>query len=129
MLKAFVAALVLVCFCNAVEAKNAFSVAGPGLATCKQFGQQSAQNKQVEAFYFAWGQGWMSATNLLLTVRAGNSSATNLAAVSIDEQMLHISAYCDENPFKYYEAAVIDLYNSLRTSQGLPSWIANFKQQ
>ena len=129
MYKAVVAAVVFVSLCPAAEAKNAFKVAGPGMATCEQFAQQAIHNKQLEAFYFSWGQGWMSATNMLLTVSGDSSLATDLAAVGIEDQMLYIRAYCEDNPFKYYEAAVIDLYNSMRTAQGLESWIANFKQR
>lgn len=129
MQKAFVAATILAFLCSTAEAGKAFSVTGPGLATCGQFGQESAKDVKIEAFFFSWGQGWMSAANLLVSVTAGQSSTTDLAAISIEEQMLHIRAYCEENPFKYYEAAVIDLYDSMRRTQGLPSWIASFKRQ
>jgi hypothetical protein len=33
--------------------------------------------------------------------------------------MRYIRAYCEENSLKYYENAVIDLYDSMRRAQGL----------
>lgn len=129
MRNGLVAAMILACLCSTAKAEDAFSIAGPGLATCGQFGEESAKDVQIEAFFFSWGQGWMSAANLLLSATAGKSSTTDLAVISVEEQMLHIRAYCEENPFKYYEAAVIDLYDSMRRNQGLPGWIASFRRQ
>jgi len=125
----FVAAMILACLWSTANADEAFSITGPGLATCGQFGQESARDVKIEAFFFSWGQGWMSAANLFLSATAGKSSTTDLSAISLEEQMLHIRSYCEENPFKYYSAAVIDLYDSMRRSQGLPNWIASFKRQ
>ena len=129
MRRAFVAAILFAFLSSAAEAEKTFTITGPGLATCDQFGAESAKDLKIEAFFFSWGQGWMSAVNLLVSVTAGQTSTTDLAAVSVEEQMLHIRAYCEENPFKYYEAAVIDLYDSMRRTQGLPSWIASFQRQ
>ena len=129
MRKALVATIILICLSSKTEAQNSFFIVGPGLATCGQFGEASAKDAQIEAFFYSWGQGWMSAANLLLSVTAGKSSSTNLAVISMEEQMLHIRTYCVENPSKYYEAAVIDLYDSMRKTQGLPSWITSFTRQ
>jgi len=127
--KGVVAGIVLACLWGTANADEAFFITGPGLATCGQFGEESARDVKIEAFFFSWGQGWMSAANLFLATRAGKSSTTDLSAIGVEEQMLHIRAYCQENPAKYYEAAVIDLYDSMRRSQGLPGWIASFKRQ
>ena len=129
MRKGVVAAMILACLCGTAYAEDAFSITGPGMATCGQFGEEYTRDVQIEAFFFSWGQGWMSAANLLLSATAGKSSTTDLAVISVEEQMLHIRAYCEENPFKYYQAAVIDLYDSMRRTQGLPGWIASFKRQ
>ena len=127
MRKAIVAAILVICLCKTTNADNTFTVAGAGLATCERFSSETGKATQTEKLFFSWAQGWMSAANMMLAVTAGKSSTANLAAISIDEQMLHIRAYCQENPFKYYEAAVIDLYDSMRTTQGLPSWITSLK--
>ena len=129
MRKAIAAAIVLVCLASAAEAEEAFLITGPGAATCGRFKEESAKNWEIEAFFFSWGQGWMSAANLALSVTAGKPSATYLGAMSMTEQMLSVRVYCEENPLKYYENAVIDLYDSMRRVQGLRSWIATLKGQ
>ena len=127
MRKAIVAATIAICLCSTTRADNAFIITGPGLATCDRFREETAKDSQVEKFFFSWGQGWMSAANLMLSVN--KSSTTDLAAMSIDEQMLHIRAYCQENPFKYYQSAVIDLYDGMRRNQGLPGWLSSLSPQ
>ncbi len=69
----------------------------------------------------------MSAANLTLSVTAGRPSTTDLGAMSMTEQMLSVRVYCEENPLKYYENAVIDLYYSMRRAQGSQGWIATLK--
>ncbi len=71
----------------------------------------------------------MSAANLALSVTAGKPSATYLSAMSMTEQMRYIRAYCEENSLKYYENAVIDLYDSMRRAQGSQGWIATLTGQ
>ncbi len=71
----------------------------------------------------------MSAANLALSVTAGKPSATDLGAMSMKEEMLSVRVYCEENPLKYYENAVIDLYDSMRRAQGLQGWIATLTGQ
>ncbi len=71
----------------------------------------------------------MSSANLTLSVTAGRPSTTDLGAMSMTEQMLYVWAYCEDNPLKYYEAAVIDLYDSMRRAQGLRSWIVTLTGQ
>jgi hypothetical protein len=120
-----VATTIFICLCSMAQADNAFLAAGPGLATCNRFSKETAKDSQIEKFFFSWAQGWMSAANLMLSVN--KSSVTDLNAMSLDGQMLHIRAYCQENPSKYYESAIIDLYDSMRRTQGLPSWITSLQ--
>ncbi len=129
MRKAIASAIVLVCLASAAEAEETFFITGPGRATCGRFGEEYAKDWEIETFFFSWGQGWMSSANLTLSVTAGRPSTTNLAAMSMTEQMLYVRAYCEENPHKYYESAVIDLYDSMRRAQGLRSWIATLTGQ
>jgi len=123
MRKAIVATIVVIYLCSATKADNAFMATGPGLATCDRFSKETAIDSQIEKFFFSWAQGWMSATNLMLSV--SRSSTTDLGAMSIDEQMLYIRVYCQKNPFKYYQSAIIDLYDGMRRNQGLPSWVSS----
>jgi len=129
MRKAIASAVVLVCLASAAEAEEAFMITGPGVATCGRFGEEYAKDWEIETFFFSWGQGWMSAANLTLSVTAGRPSTTNLGAMSMTEQMRYVRAYCEENPLKYYEAAVLDLYDSMRRAQGLRGWIATLTGQ
>ncbi len=124
MRKAIAAAIVLVCLASAAKAEEPFFITGPGAATCGRFHEEYAKDWEIEAFFFSWGQGWMSAMNLALSVKAGRPSATYLGAISMEEQMLYVRVYCEENPLKSYENAFIDLYDSMRRAQGLRGWIA-----
>ena len=129
MRKAIASAVVLVCLASAAEAEEAFFITGPGVATCGRFGEEYAKDWEIESFFFSWGQGWMSAANLSLSVTAGRPSATDLGATSMTEQMRYVRAYCEENPLKYYESAIIDLYDSMRRAQDLRSWISTLTGQ
>ena len=129
MRKAIASAIVLVCLASAAKAEEAFFITGPGVATCGRFGEEYAKDWEIETFFFSWGQGWMSAANLTLSVTAGRPAATDLGAMSMTEQMRYIRAYCEENSLKYYENAVIDLYDSMRRAQGLQGWIATLTGQ
>ena len=129
MRKAIASAIVLVCLASAAEAEETFFITGPGVATCGRFGEEYAKDWEIEAFFFSWGQGWLSAANLTLSVTAGRPSTTDLGAMSMTEQMLSVRVYCEENPLKYYESAIIDLYDSMRRAQGLRSWISTLTGQ
>jgi hypothetical protein len=129
MRKVIATAIILVCLANTAEAEEAFFITGPGVATCGRFNEEYAKNWEIEAFFYSWGQGWMSAANLALSVTAGKPSATDLGAMSMKEEMLSVRVYCEENPLKYYENAVIDLYDSMRRAQGLQGWIATLTGQ
>ncbi len=129
MRKSIASAIVLICLASAAEAEETFFITGPGVATCGRFGEETAKDRQIETFFFSWGQGWMSAANLTLSVTAGRPSTTDLGAMSMTERMRYVRAYCEENPLKYYESAVIDLYDSMRRSQGLRNWIVTLAGQ
>ena len=129
MRKAIASAVVLVCLASAAQAEEAFIITGPGVATCGRFGEEFAKDREIESFFFSWGQGWMSAANLALSVTAGKPSTTDLRETSMTEQMRYVRAYCEENPLKYYQAAIIDLYDSMRRAQGLRSWISTLTGQ
>jgi len=129
MRKALVATIILMFLSSKAEAEEAFFITGPGVTTCGRFNEEYAKDWEIEMFFFSWGQGWMSSANLALSVTAGRPSATDLGATSMTEQMRYVRAYCDENPLKFYESAIIDLYDSMRKTQGLPSWIASFTRE
>ena len=73
----------------------------------------------MRSFYFSWAEGFMSGLNtapLLL----GNE--TNLAARDTNYQRAIIDQYCDQRPLASYVQAVMSLYDTMRSEQGLHDW-------
>ena len=73
----------------------------------------------MRQFYLTWAQGFMSGLNTgpLLSGRAAN-----LGASSTNDQQAFIDQFCDQRPVATYVAAVMSLYDTMRTGQGLNDW-------
>lgn len=100
--------------------QSPMSWTGPGAASCTQYAQAvRSGGENMRSFYFSWAEGFMSGLNtapLLL----GNE--TNLAARDTNYQRAIIDQYCDQRPLASYVQAVMSLYDTMRSEQGLHDW-------
>lgn len=97
---------------SAMAADKPFVMMGVGTATCGDFAREYQQiGTQLEATYFAWAQGFMSAVNIAKMRQS--SSFKDLHAWSVDQEEAHIRGYCDQHPLGDYEDAVLDLLLNL----------------
>jgi hypothetical protein len=82
--------------------------AGPGAATCAQFGEAYGKNALIEFNFFFWAQGWLSALNAAEAPQCGSSPALrDLFSVSPDLQKATIRQYCEAHPLAQYTEAII----------------------
>jgi hypothetical protein len=102
--------LLLIIGTTACGAKD-FVMQGFGGLTCGEFAKHYAIAPDIEDSYFAWAQGFMSATNLA-TVTASHVYR-NLGASTTKAQMSFLRNYCDQHPLADYESAVMELLRSL----------------
>jgi hypothetical protein len=81
--------------------------AGPGVATCAQFGEEYGKNTLIEFNFFFWAQGWLSALNAAEAPQCGRSrSLRDLFSVSPDLQKATIRQYCEAHPLAQYTEAI-----------------------
>ena len=100
------------------EDKNMNDTWGPGLTSCSTFEKIYSLNpKPTEALYFAWGQGFMSGLNVMMT--AQHRPTTNLGLWDMDRAQQFVRQYCTDHPSETYGHAIIQLFNSLRAAQGV----------
>ncbi len=92
-------------------------LAGAGSVSCGKF----LEDKEVfanllDAEYFSWAQGFMSGLNYEFIM----DSAETVTDLSDHEaQQISIENYCKENPLELYAAAIFNLWDELRDTQGL----------
>lgn len=90
-------------------------IAGPGIITCAEFAESYRRNPgSTETQFFAWAQGFMSATNLPMHLR--NQPTRNLMGMPTASQKQHLRAFCDQRPLLDFGQAVISLYERLPTN-------------
>lgn len=82
---------------------------GPGSYSCQYFVEQYRKDKTAELLFFAWGQGFMSATNF---VRFGITHETPiiLNAISVDDQLRIMREYCFSHLGSSYREGIMELY-------------------
>jgi hypothetical protein len=99
-----------------------FSNMGPGLMPCATFNQlykaaaladklnaKSKATKDLEDYYFAWAQGFMSAMNDAFEDTIGKYR--DLRSVSTDYQKQSLRAFCEKNPASKYRDGIEPLLN------------------
>jgi hypothetical protein len=116
-----VSALVASLICVPVTASaEQLSWIGPGAASCSQYAQAvRISGENMRSFFFSWAQGFLSGVNTH-PMLAGSS--TNLAALAANSQQTLIDQFCDQHPLALYVNAVLSLYDSMRSEQGLHDW-------
>ena len=86
--------------------------AGPGMVSCAEFAEAYRRNPDsTETQFFAWAQGYMSATNE--PMRARNEPTRNLMGIPTASQKQRLRAFCDQRPLSNFYEAVRSLYESL----------------
>jgi hypothetical protein len=93
---------------------------GPGAVSCDRYAQEvrSMGNPQ-RIFYFSWAQGYMSGLNSVVLYSAKN---TNLGGRDVEDQLARLDRFCDQHPLATYVQAVLNLYDAMRSEQGLADW-------
>jgi hypothetical protein len=95
--------------------------AGPGTATCAQFGEKYASNTLKEFNYFYWAQGWLSGLNSVEGSKCGRSRALrDLFSIPVERQMATIRQYCNEKPLAQYTQAVAFMRDNYLKKISLP---------
>ena len=77
--------------------------------SCQYFVEQYRKDKTAELLFFAWGQGFMSATNF---VRFGRTHETPiiLNAISVDDQLRIMRENCFSHLGSSYGEGIMELY-------------------
>jgi hypothetical protein len=86
-------------------------VQGRGATNCSEYLKLQSQDPRIgEETFFAWAQGFMSATNLIaMSVKKPPRDL----GIQIDAQKSALRDYCLSNPTKLYLDAVQELYPTL----------------
>lgn len=91
---------------------NEFVLWGMGASSCGDFAKNyAAGHEGMEWTYFSWAQGFMSALNLASS--SEKHKYHNLAAVTADDQMRFLRAYCDQHPLGDYVDGVFALMETI----------------
>jgi hypothetical protein len=91
---------------------------GAGIRSCTQYAQNvRSGGEDMRSFFFTWAQGFMSGLNASLLV--SSQTPVNQAAKSVNDQQAFIDRYCDQKPLADYVNAVLSLYDTMRSEQGL----------
>ena len=93
-------------------AGHAASAEGVGVEPCVKVTDDYQEDPSSESLYFAWAEGFMSGANIAR--RDDDEKAFH--SMSFDEQRAYLRAYCAQNPFEKYVAAVGHLYRDLHTN-------------
>jgi len=109
-----VAAGMLVTMENVMADDDKVLMTGAGSTSCGQYLEFKQEGEMFGNAYFSWAQGFMSAVNLNF-LSEGNT--TDLSDIAGQDKWLE--NYCNENPLETYSAAVVRLWNALRSMQGL----------
>jgi len=89
-----------------------YATMGAGTSNCGEF--RSARTGPEVAAYFNWALGFMSGLN---TSRLASGWVTkNMASMSVEEQEMAITTYCNDHPLGSFNQAVMDVYFSLQNS-------------
>ena len=84
------------------------TTAGVGAATCATFSAAYRVNLvRTEEAYFAWGQGYMSAFNTMLS-GAGNQM-WDLLSMPVDDQKRFMRTFCDDHPDAPYVTGILQM--------------------
>jgi hypothetical protein len=94
---------------------------GAGTSWCGEYAQNVRSGGQnMRDFYFTWAQGFMSALNTPPLM--SGVAITNLEARTPPEQQAFIDQFCNQHPTASYVGAVLSLYDTMRSEQGLHDW-------
>jgi hypothetical protein len=115
-----VLATVSLWFCTTTASGQTVWSGVGGSSSCTQYAQAvRSGGENIRNFYFTWAQGFMSGINSPL-MEPGKS--LNLAARAMNDQQAFIDRFCDQRPLAYFVEAVLSLYDTMRTEQGLHDW-------
>jgi hypothetical protein len=104
----FIAAFLILTVLPA-NAREKMAARGVGTGSCALYGQlYKGDPGGTDRVYTSWAQGFMSGWNYSTLPKY-----RELAAKSVEEQMLHVRLYCDAHPLALFVQAVMDLYVSL----------------
>ena len=109
-----VAAGMLVTMENVMANDDKAVMAGAGATSCGLYLEFKQKGDMFGNAYLSWAQGFMSAANINF-MSEGNTTDLSDA----DGQEKWLENYCNENPLERYSAAVVRLWNVLRSMQGL----------
>ena len=102
---------------NSVSADESKTVVkGVGLNSCGKFLANTQDDYTFEFAYISWAHGFMSGLNYDFIMDSAETAAdlSDTAA-----QQISIENYCKENPLQLYAAAIFNLWDELRDTQGL----------
>jgi hypothetical protein len=89
-----------------------YATMGAGTSSCGEF--RSARTAPEAAAYFNWALGFMSGLN---TSRLASGWITkNMASMSVEEQEMAITKYCNDHPLGSFNEAVMEVYFHLQNS-------------
>ena len=113
-------AIVSLWISTTLAAAQNLSWAGPGGVSCTEYAKAvRTGGENMRSFFFSWAQEFVSGLN---TVPLLYGKPTNLTARATNDQQALIDRYCDERPSAIYAQAALNLYDTMRSEQGLHDW-------
>jgi hypothetical protein len=111
-----------VCFALALITSVAMAegipVYGLGTSPCSQYSADVRLRGDIMRLaYFSWAQGFISASNALLSQNEG--LVGNLRSTDPSDQSLWIEKYCNGHPQEEFSRAAMKLLDYLRQKEGL----------
>ncbi len=91
----------------------AASGAGPGSSSCLKFALDYTRNPPLEAQYFIWAQGYMSAIIMMAPSSVDNDLDLLPDSYPQERQVAIIRGICAQDPQRSYSHAVRTLYRHL----------------
>ena len=102
---------VALCLVHAPSATAQHEVLGIGGNTCAQFASDYLEAPDAwELLYYSWAGGFLTGLDLGVAAATGSSNSSQLASISLDDQLQYLRRYCAENPDAIYRDAVYSLY-------------------
>jgi hypothetical protein len=119
MFRATLTGLLLALLCNPSKADPPPAY-GLGAAPCSKFLSDVAlHGDQGRAFYYSWAQGFITATNALLSSDEYAMVMNLRAKMADDEQQWLLDTLCRAHPEQDFSRAAMQLLDKIRQAEGL----------
>ena len=109
-----VAMSILMAAHSVCAAENKSGIVGAGVSSCGKFLVVAKDHAEIQNFFVAWTQGYLSALNVYHLSRGTTTDLSNA-----EGQKLWINNFCEAYPLEKYVVAVTALWAELRDHQGL----------